>query len=254
MANPGISPRAAAHFAFPVAFFIALALLFNGCAWFKRTEPPRAATEQLLLSVSADRAMASVNLTIFANRKVYLDTGYFDSYDSKYAIGEIRDALSRAGALLESNPTNSDIIIEARAGALSTDSAETLFGVPSTGLPVPLAGAVSIPEIAIYKSQKQDACAKIALLAYANDSREHIYSSGPLVGKSYNHYHKFLFLSWIRTDLPERQKKQEDAAKYEVWSTQFDYTNFPTGEKPATSSATNAPAEIHPNPVLHPGG
>ena len=235
-----------AQFAFRIAIFIALALLVNGCAWFKLTEPPRSATEQLLLSTSADRALASADLTMFANQKVFLDTTYFDSYDPKYAIGEIRDALSRAGALLENSPTNSDIIIEARAGALSTDSSDSLIGVPSTGLPIPLAGAVSIPEIAFYKSQKQFGYAKIALLAYANQSRAHIYSSGPLVGKSYNDYRKILFVAWVRSDIPEKQKKEKNAEKYQSWFPQYDLTNIPspgaaTNLPPVNAPSTNAP-------------
>jgi hypothetical protein len=225
------------QFAFVIAIFIALALFMSGCASFKITEPPRSATEQLLLSTSADRALASADFTFFANQKVFLDTTYFDSYDSKYAVGEIRDALSRAGALLENSTTNSDIIIEARSGALSTDSADSLIGVPSTGLPIPLAGAVSIPEIALYKSDRQSSYAKIALLAYANQSHAHIYSSGPLVGKSYNNYRKILFLGWIRSDIPEKQKKEKKAEKYESWFSQYDLTNMPS-----PGAATNLPA------------
>jgi hypothetical protein len=224
------------QFAFLIAIFIALALFTNGCAWFKLTEPPRSATEQLLLSTSVDRALASTDLSKFDGQKVFLDTTYFDSYDSKYAIGEIRDALSRAGALLENSATNSNVIIEARSGALSTGSADSLIGVPSTGLPVPLSGAVSIPEIAFYKSSKQNSYAKIALLAYANQSRAHIYSSGPLVGKAYNNYRKILFISWVRSDIPEKQKKEKKAEKYQSWFPQYDLKNMPS-----TIAATNLP-------------
>ena len=234
------------QFACHVAIFIVLALFVSGCASFKITEPPRSATEQLLLSTSADRALASADFSIFANQKVFLDTTYFDSYDSKYAVGEIRDALSRAGALLENSPTNSDIIIEARSGALSTDSADSLIGIPSTGLPIPLSGAISIPEIALYKSDKQNAYAKIALLAYANQSHAHIYSSGPLVGKSYNNFRKVLFLGWVRSDIPEKQKKEKNTEKYQSWFSQYDLTNMPspsaaTSLPPANVSSTNAP-------------
>ena len=41
-------------------------------------------TEQLLLSTAADRATRAAGLEIFAGRKVFLDTRYFESYDSKY--------------------------------------------------------------------------------------------------------------------------------------------------------------------------
>jgi len=228
-----------AQFAFVIAIFTALTLFLGGCAAFKVTEPPRAATEQLLLSTSADRALASADFTMFANQKVFLDTSYFDSYDSKYAVGEIRDALNRAGALLMPDAKSAGIIIEARSGALSDDNAVSLIGVPSTGIPIPLAGSVSIPEIALYKSQKQFAYAKIALLAYANQSHAHIYSSGPLVGKSYNKYRKILFLGWVGSDIPEKQKKPADSEKYQSWSSQCDLTNIPPPGAVAKMSSVN---------------
>jgi len=221
----------------------------GGCASYKLTSPARSATEQLLLSTAADRAMASASLAVFANQKVFLDATYFDSYDSKYAIGEIRDALSRAGALLEANAKDADIIIEARAGALSTDSADTLIGVPNTGLPIPLAGTVSIPEVALYKSEKQLAYAKISLLAYANQSRAHIFSSGPLAGKSYNKYHKVLFISWVFTDIPEKQTKPEKAEACQSWFRQYDLTNMPL-----PVPATNAPLGNAPVTNMPPAG
>src|SRR5260221_1041800 len=229
-----------AQFAFRIAIFTVSALLMGGCAAFKVSEPPRAATEQLLLSTSADRALASADFTMFANQKVFLDTSYFDSYDSKYAVGEIRDALNRAGALLMPDAKSAGIIIEARSGALSDDNAVSLIGVPSTGIPIPLAGSVSIPELALCKSQKQFGYAKIALLAYANQSHAHIYSRGSLVGKSYNKYRKILFLGWVSSDIPEKQKKPADAKKYQSWSSQYDLTNITPPGAVAKMSPTNA--------------
>ena len=115
-------------------------LCCGGCTTYEITQPPRATTEQLLLSTATDRALHSVNLGIFSGQKVFLDTTYFDSYDDKYVIGTIRDALSRAGALLVTNANGSDVIIEARSGGLSTDGSTSLVGIPSFGIPVPLAG------------------------------------------------------------------------------------------------------------------
>jgi hypothetical protein len=210
-----------------VAIFMAVVLFVTGCASSLVTNPPRSATEQLLLSSSADRAMASVNLGIFAGRSVYLDLAYFDSYDSKYAEGEIRDALFRAGALLVNSETNADVIIEARSGALAIDNDTILFGIPNMSVPIPLSVPIEIPEIALYKTQTQHSYAKFALLAYVNRSRAHIYSSGPLDGKAYHDYHKILFISWVATDIPEKEKTEKKAEKYKIWSPQYDLQNMP---------------------------
>jgi hypothetical protein len=190
------------------AAVIAAALLAGGgCTQTILTAPQRSATEQLLLSTAADRAITSTNLSRFSGKKVFVDVSNFDSYDSKYAIGTIREALNRAGALLVRNETNSDIIIEARSGALSIDASSTLVGMPSAGVPVPLAGAVSIPELAFYKSEKQFSFAKLSLLAYETHGGKYVYASGPMVGKAYNHHYSFIgFITFSTSDIPVKQK------------------------------------------------
>lgn len=219
--------------------FVISALFSGGCASSLVTNPPRSATEQLLLSSAADRAMASVDLDIFAGRTVYVDFTYFDSYDSKYAEGEVRDAVSRAGALLTDNETNADVIIQARAGALAIDATTILVGIPNMSVPIPLSVPIEIPEIAFYKTETQHSYAKIALLAYVNKTRAHIYSSGPLLGKALHDYHKILIVSWVATDIPEKEKTKTKAEKYKIWSPQYDVQNMP---KPASSAPRNPPA------------
>jgi hypothetical protein len=235
------------HSFFAVASVVLAVFLFGGCSTAKITDTSRSATEQLLLSTAADRALQSANLMLFANRKVFLDAAYFDSYDSKYVIGTIRDALSRAGAILEESPSNTDIIIEARSGALATDSTSWLFGIPTFAAPVPLAGSLQIPELAFYKAEKQHSTAKIALLAFAKVSREHIYSSGPLAGKSYDHLYRFLFLAWIRTDIPEKQTSEKKMNRQQVWFPQYDLMNLPATNQPATNVPAMAPVNTRTN-------
>lgn len=195
------------------AFLLLLALLAAGCATTDETNPPRSVSEQLLLSTAADRAMANGDLSVFNGKKVYFDASYFDSYDSKYALGEIRDALSSAGALLVDDLTNSDIIVQPRSGGLSTDSSDSLVGIPKMGLPVPLSGSLAIPEVPFYKSAKQHSIAKFELLAYDTKTRQHFYSSGPLVGRAYNNNHAIFFISWNTSDIPEKQKLKKHKNK-----------------------------------------
>ena len=218
-----------------------LASLLSGCRTTKTTDPVRAATEQLLLSTATDHALKNANLVAFAGRKIFLDSTYFESYDSKYVLGTIRDALSRAGAVLADSMSNSDIIIEARSGALSTDNSESLFGLPSFGLPVPLAGTLQTPQLAFYLSDNQKSIAKIALLAFTRQSRKHVYSSGPLDGKSHDIRSRFLFVSWERTDIPEKQISQEEATARQTWYPKFGDTNLPTSE------VSNATPSLHAN-------
>jgi hypothetical protein len=154
--------------------------------------------------------MQSVALSTFAGKKIYLDAAYFDSYDSKNAVGTIRDALNSAGALLEPSSANAEYIIEARSGALSIDYSQMLLGLPNSGVPIPLAGTFNIPEIDLFKIERQRSTAKIALLAYARVNGEHYFSSGPMVGKSYNHNYKLLgCIIWTRSDIPEKKRHKQ---------------------------------------------
>ncbi len=198
----------------PITSALGLGLLCAGCTVTKMTEPARSASEQLLLSAAADRAIAKANFTGFTNQKVFIDSSNFDSYDSKYVIGAIRDAINSAGAFLVKTAPEADLIVEARSGGLSIDSSSSLLGLPATGLPIPLAGAVSTPEIALYKSDKDFSTAKLALLAYTNKTGAHFYSSGPLVGKAYDKNFKLIgMISWVRTDVPEERPQKHQKKK-----------------------------------------
>jgi hypothetical protein len=208
-------------------------LLVAGCTTVKTTTTARTATEQLLISTAADHALQRTGLDMFDSRKVYLDATYFDSYDSKYVLGTIRDAISRAGAILENTASNSDIVIEARSGALAIDQSDTMFGIPSFGIPVPLAGTLQTPEVAFYKSERQRSTAKFALLAVARDTGAHVYSTGPLDGSSFDKHSRIFFIAWRRTDVPERRTTKQGTNEYQTWFPQYDPANLPATNMPA---------------------
>lgn len=183
--------------------------LLSGCSDFTMTNPPRTVTEQLVLSTAADRALRAANLEMFEGKRVFIDGTYFDSFDAKYVLGAIRDTFSQAGALLAVDAGHSDYIVEARSGGYSVDYNSSLIGIPTMGVPIPLAGALNLPELAFFKSSKQNSIAKFALLAYDTKTREHYYSSGPLVGKAFNNYDKCFGFLWVGTDIPEKQQRHD---------------------------------------------
>jgi hypothetical protein len=112
------------------------------------------------------------------------------------------------GGFLVQKIDDAELVVEPRSGALSIDSTSSLIGLPSTPTPIPFAGAVQIPEVALYKSEKQFSIAKLALLAYERDSGRHVASSGSLIGRANIKYYKFLgFISFNKTTIPERKKQ-----------------------------------------------
>jgi hypothetical protein len=181
--------------------------LVSGCLQTRTTEPQRTAVEQLLLSTAADRGLQRVHWGMFTEKKVFVDTNYFESYDRAYVLGTLRDLLSMNGALLATNANDAEIIVEPRSGAFSTDSSSSLVGMPSLPIPIPWSGTFRTPELYLSKTEKIFSTAKIALLAYEQKSRKHFYSSGPLVGRATHKYYKFLgYISITRTDIPEKKR------------------------------------------------
>lgn len=189
-----------------LSVLLLLPFVVAACSTTRDTLPPRAATEQLLISAAVDRAARHLDLDIPADKKVYLDTGNFEGNDSKYAIGAIRDHILKQGIHLVGTRNEADAIVEIRAGALSIDESRHLIGIPGTELPIPLAGQLKMPEIALFKKHQWQSVAKIAATAYDAKSGTLIASSGPQYG--YAHKTKWvvlLFMTKTTDDLkPEK--------------------------------------------------
>ena len=189
-----------------LSFSALLLLILNGCSATRITEPPRTAVEQLLLSNAIDKSMRNTDFSVFNNQTVFSDSSLFEGYDAKYALGTIRDKLSQAGALLVDTAEKARYVLEPRSGGIGIDSHSELFGMPNITIPVPFAGAVETPEVPFWKVVKADSTVKIVILAIERETGKHHYSSGSLVGKSYNHQYKILgIFNWRNTDIPERQ-------------------------------------------------
>jgi hypothetical protein len=181
---------------------LVLVVLLGACTISRDTSPPRAATEQLLISAAADRAADRLALQIPRDTKVFVDTTNFEGYDGKYAIGAVRDRLLKQGARLVPDRAAADTVVEVRAGALSIDEHKTLFGIPSFDVPIPLAGPLKFPEIALFKKQKWQGIAKIAATGYDAKGGALVASSGPEYGFSHKTYWVvMLFISWTTDDL-----------------------------------------------------
>ena len=190
--------------------FIALirALVALGaCTSPRETSPQRSATEQLLTSTAVDRAVEGMDLKIPQGTKVFLDAGQLEGSDGKYASGAMKDRLLRDGANLVGDRGKADAVVELRAGALSIDDRQTLVGIGSFDVPVPLAGeAAKIPEIALYKQKERVGVAKIAAIGYTTDAGKLIDSTGPQFGYSHEDEQVLLFFfTWRSSDLPKEK-------------------------------------------------
>lgn len=183
---------------------LALIAGVSGCTTVKESSPPRTATEEILLSTASDRGLENTNeFPWLKGKKVFVEDKYFESYDKGQAVGLIRERLSAGGALLVKTDDKADFIVEIRSGVLSMDVEDFLIGIPAMAVPIPLAGTLPTPELALYKSKCYDSLAKFSLFGYERASGQHVESSTQAPGRAYLHFHKVLFVPWRRTDVPE---------------------------------------------------
>ena len=169
-------------------------LLAAGCG----AAVQKTGTEQLVLSDSVDRAIDQLDLAPLAGRKVFLDTTYMQTYkgpnvyvSSDYIASALRQKLTTTGCRMEINRTDADYVLEARVGALGTDTMEVTYGIPSSnGLGV-AASALSgvpavpaIPEISVGKRNNLLGVSKIVVFAYHRDTGIPVWQSGAAVARS----------------------------------------------------------------------
>jgi hypothetical protein len=168
---------------------LAAALLLDGCTRVRVTEPEQTATEQLLVSSAVDHALAAIKPPIPPGSKVYVDSEFFDTDKvvlPKYTIAAVRDLILHSGGDLVADRASADLVVELRNGAQSINHKTLLVGIPALPIPIPLAGTVKTPEIALFKHDEQRGISKVALTIYGAKTGALAGSTAPVFGASHN--------------------------------------------------------------------
>lgn len=177
----------------PFAILIALSLLTLGCG----TTQQRTGTEQLLLSDSVDRTVDQMDFGALSGRSVYLDTTYIRAVkgmgfvNADYIVSSLRHKLTTSGCLVHPNRDQADYILEARVGALGTDSLEVTYGLPASNALSQAATLMtstpmvpSIPELSVGKRNASLSTSKIVAFAYHRETGTPVWQSGSAISKS----------------------------------------------------------------------
>ena len=166
------------------------------------TSAARSSQELLLISTAADRAADALAAQVPSNITAYLDLSGFAGQDTPYAQAAIQDALLRHGVRLVADRPKADAVILPRAGNLSTDERQSLFGIPP--LPVPVAGAAltTLPPLALYQESEAKGIAKFAASVYDPKTGKLIVSTDPAYGFSHaNSGVVLFFITWRKNDM-----------------------------------------------------
>lgn len=181
------------QFAARFSSLVLIAAIFAGCGKTIR----QTATEQLLTSDAVDQAISGMNFGVLAGETVYLDTTYIKTIkgagfvNADYIISSLRQQIIAANCLLQEKRDAADYVIEARVGALGTDSHDLSYGIPAsnalnsaTALVPTMPSIPTIPEISVARKQQQQAAAKIGVFAYNRKTMEPVWQSGVRRGDS----------------------------------------------------------------------
>lgn len=160
----------------------------------------RTPIEQLLHSEAIAKSLAKhndVQLHIPVGARVSLITAGL-SPDYLFVGQKISGWLSKKGYIVD-NSENAQYKIKVIVSALGTESGEAFFGIPPvSGMLIP----ISLPELAIYKSQDQTGYTKFHLNIYELPSGSFIHATTPYTAETFYNSYTFLFLfSFNRTDL-----------------------------------------------------
>ncbi len=154
---------------------LALAMPLCGCVSVttKITGSTRAGAEQLLLTGTADRAIAAIDFQPLAGRKVFLVTEKVSATDSEWLVFGLKRAMARQGLLLVDDKKEAEVVVEAAVGAYGTEDVDHRLSLPnsfSTGIiPIPMA---STGTSALIRRSKQDSVVKLALFGYDAATRQ----------------------------------------------------------------------------------
>jgi hypothetical protein len=181
---------------------VVLLLALGACSTLRESEPGRTATEQLIFSTAIDRVCDRLAIDLPAGSKVFVDATYVEGTDSKYLVASLRDRILRHGGNLVAARDQADLVFEPRVGALSIDRKKTLFGIPSIPIPIPLAGDLTLPELALFKRDRRQGVVKLALTSY--DARTGALKTSQEPSYAFSHQTEWvvlLFVSWDSNDL-----------------------------------------------------
>lgn len=174
----------------PKQFCAALAfaqLFATGCGTTRMTDTPRSATEMLLVSQAADKAVAQIDFSPLAGKTVFLDATSVSEkeLDKGYLVSLVRQQLLASGALLRDERPRAEYVVDLRTGGLGTDRRSTLVGTPAVQLPSVVPGIpTNVPEIALLKKNDQRGVAKVGVFAYNRITGRALWQSGTIEAES----------------------------------------------------------------------
>ena len=188
-----------------------------GCAIQQEvSRTPRTAVEQVLLTQAIERALSNLTVQLPDHAILHIDATSLDTdrslvrmsgsdlgatrpraMETVYVRDSVSAVLARKGyRTLDGEAT---YLVRVMVESLGTMQGMTFFGLPPIqSVIIPFA----LPELTLYRLQKQSGYARIHLDLYDTRTREMVGSTATLIGRTYyDQYTVLFYITWYDTDL-----------------------------------------------------
>ena len=165
-----------------------------GCVGNVRdTTTARTASEILLISTAAERAIAQYDASLLSGKNVFIDEARFDSVDKPYVISALRDHLAGSGVTLvgakdpiaKDKPTGADFVLELRNGALGIWDGDFVLGIPQLPLAAQGSPTITTPPLYLFRRLSAQGYAKFQFWLYDAATTAFVGRSKDLWGHSF---------------------------------------------------------------------
>jgi len=186
---------------------LALAGLATGCisAAHYSTDTPRSATEQLLVTTAAERAVDRLSWPDVRDRRVAVEVVSPNEKDAGYLKAALEAKARELGAQVVP-AEEAEWILAARAGALGTERRDLALGIPEIPTPFGIT-----PGISFYEHRRQRGWAQVRLAARDADGGVIAASDAPVLTNAFRSSHRIILFVIERDDifLPEEDEAEE---------------------------------------------
>jgi hypothetical protein len=180
-------------------FLILCSTVLSACSMNRMTTTSRTAIEQALLARSAQAALAKFRKPNLAGKSFCLERQDSESVEEQQMLTTMMAFFLREGLALEPNPEQADLIIQPWRSYGAIDDNDMLIGLPSLAVPLPMAGTITTPELALLKINTQRASHEIGYIAYHHDTGKLAFEQPPVWGQKLHRRWTILVLIKFRT-------------------------------------------------------
>jgi len=174
--------------------FLLASFVTAGCVGgIRDTTTARTATEILLISTAAERAIAQYDAAALEGKRVFIDEARFDSVDKPYVISALRDHLAGSGVTLvgdkapisKDKKDGADFVLELRNGALGIWDGDFVLGIPQLPMAAQGSPTIMLPPLYLFRRLSAQGFAKFQFWLYDAANTNFIGRSQDLWGHSY---------------------------------------------------------------------